>query len=555
MKAHLLYRDRDFEWKWALHAAAEREARQTGRRWNLSPPTEPATAPPWNADALTADLALTTFLNAMARDDACVFEVCRRILLAGVRGDLETIHYRQAVLRDGLAHPGVVRALYTVTVEAMQKPKGGWYGLLGRYPDSVLRDAIESMAILSEFLRQLRQIADDHAGEFSSEGWTAFFAMLRRDLGDQYLTGVRDHLEDLKFPNGTLLSGRLGRANKGDGYVLHRVPNQDWTWWTWWRALFAERAPAYTFELHPRDEAGHQALGALRNRVIAQAANALGQSADHVREFFGMLRAEVAFYVGCINLYETLREKGEPTCMPVPLPAEERRWTCRQLYDVGLGLSVEARVVGNDTTADGKNLVIVTGPNTGGKSTFLRSVGLAQLMMQCGMFVGAQSFVASVCDGLFTHYKREEDVRMESGKFDEELSRMSDIVDHIGPCSLMLFNESFAATNEREGSEIARQIVRALREAGVRVFYVTHMFDFAHGEYVQDSDEALFLRAERGVDGRRTFRVLEGEPLATSYGEDVYRRVFGIREEAEAPLSAAGSRRGVTSAAGDGDVA
>ena len=41
-------------------------------------------------------------------------------------------------------------------------------------------------------------------------------------------------------------------------------------------------------------------------------------------------------------------------------------------------------------------------------------------MMQCGMFVGAASFTANLCEGLYTHYKREEDTTMESGKFDEE---------------------------------------------------------------------------------------------------------------------------------------
>jgi DNA mismatch repair ATPase MutS len=196
---------------------------------------------------------------------------------------------------------------------------------------------------------------------------------------------------------------------------------------------------------------------------------------------------------------------------------------------VGLALTIDRRVVGNDVTADGRDLVMITGPNTGGKSTFLRSVGLAQLMMQAGMFVPAEAFAASVCDGLFTHCKREEDVRMEHGKFDEELSRMSDIVDRLAPHALVLFNESFAATNEREGSEIARQIVRALRESGIRVFFVTHMFDLAHGFYAGTRDASLFLRAERLADGRPTFRVLEGEPLPTSHGEDVYRRVFGGR--------------------------
>ena len=92
---------------------------------------------------------------------------------------------------------------------------------------------------------------------------------------------------------------------------------------------------------------------------------------------------------------------------------------------------MKRRVVGNDVTADHKDLVIITGANQGGKSTFLRSVGLAQLMMQCGLFVAAEAFCSTVCDGLFTHYKREEDAAMQSGKFDEELGRMSDIVDHL----------------------------------------------------------------------------------------------------------------------------
>ena len=111
---------------------------------------------------------------------------------------------------------------------------------------------------------------------------------------------------------------------------------------------------------------------------------------------------------------------------------------------------------------------------------------------------------------------------MKSGKLDEELSRMSDIADNITPNSMLLFNESFAATNEREGSEIARQISSALVEKGVKVFFVTHLYEFAHGLYGQKMKNAIFLRAERMPDGARTFRLVEGEPLQTSYGEDLY---------------------------------
>ena len=115
---------------------------------------------------------------------------------------------------------------------------------------------------------------------------------------------------------------------------------------------------------------------------------------------------------------------------------------------------------------------------------------------------------------------------MKSGKLDEELSRMSQIVEAIAPGSIVLMNESFASTNEREGSEIAAQIVRALLRTGIKVFYVTHLFALAEGFYRGGQRSALFLRAERLADGQRTYRLLEGEPLPTSFGEDLYGRIF-----------------------------
>jgi DNA mismatch repair ATPase MutS len=176
--------------------------------------------------------------------------------------------------------------------------------------------------------------------------------------------------------------------------------------------------------------------------------------------------------------------------------------------------------------AAGKDLVIITGANQGGKSTFLRSIGQAQLMMQCGMFVPADAFSANLCTGLHTHYKREEDPTMTSGKFDEELGRMSAIVDHLLPNSIVLFDESFAATNEREGSEIARQIVTALLDKRVKVFFVTHLVELACGFHDNQMADAIFLRAERKEDGSRNFKMVKGAPLQTGYGMDLYRMIF-----------------------------
>ena len=138
----------------------------------------------------------------------------------------------------------------------------------------------------------------------------------------------------------------------------------------------------------------------------------------------------------------------------------------------------------------------------------------------------AEYFSANVCSRVFTHFVREEDKEMESGKLEEELRRMDSIIEEITPNSIVLFNESFASTNEREGSEIARQVVSALVEADIKLFFVTHIYEFANYFYTECRGDVAFLVAERKDDGTRTFRIVEGKPSATSYGRDLYERIL-----------------------------
>jgi hypothetical protein len=502
MKAFLMYRDRDF---------------------GLTEEQIP------NAPDLTKDLELDTLLIAMAADDQFLQDVARKALLASLR-EPEAILYRQQILVDCQERPEIVRQLYAISVEAIDRERKVWGWMSDKYPDSTLHRCVEVLGIFVELLKRVRRVTDVHSQQFRSEGFRRLFAMLSTELSDDYLLIVDDHLERLRFRAGTLISAELGEGNKGINYVLRKPSHVAQNWIErvqgWLNHLVSSGEGGYFYEIHERDEAGFRALSELKSQGISRVATALAQSTDHILSFFRMLRLELGFYVGCLNLRELLVGKGEPLCLPDPRPANQPMLTSRALYDVCLSLNMQDRVIGNDVLGDQKTLVMITGANRGGKSTFLRSIGLAQLMMQCGMFVAAESFHANVCHGIFTHFKREEDASMGSGKLDEELSRMSGIVDQISPYSLALFNESFASTNEREGSEIARQIVRSLLETDIKILYVTHMFDLAEGFYRLKMDSALFLRAERLAEGQRTFRLIAGKPLPTSYGEDLYRSIF-----------------------------
>jgi DNA mismatch repair ATPase MutS len=488
---------------------------------------------PSSAAALTQDLELDLLLGAMARDDPFLLDVARQALLSSL-ADADAIRYRQEVLADCLRQPDLARRIYDLAVEGALAPKRVPFGWLRDSPDTLLSRSVQLLELLVGVLGHLRHLADEHAAEFRSAGFGRLFAMLAEELGDEYFRKIEAHLAELRFRRGVLISAELGKGNKGRGYVLRRPRPRSWS-----ERIAPGGRTEYSFTIPDRDENGLRALAELRGRGIALVADALAQSTDHVLAFCAMLRAELAFYVGCLNLYETLRAAGGPTCFPTPGVAGRPALRASDLYDVPLTLQVGARAVGSDVNADGKSLVVVTGANQGGKSTFLRSIGVAQLMLQSGMFVAAEKLDASLRPGLFTHYRREEDSEMHSGKLDEELRRMSEIADTIGPGCLLLCNESFSATNEREGSEIARQAVRALLEAGVTVVIVTHLYDFASSLHAQELETALFLRADRQPDGGRTFRLVEGEPLSTSYGEDSFRRIFGDGRDRETPVATA----------------
>ena len=478
---------------------------------------------PSNEKALMQDLELETLFNAMALGDEFLFDVAKKAVLGGLHNDEDIIQYRQSILKDCLKNSAIIRDIYQIPIESIENKKRHWYSIFSTYPSAVLSNATEMMQMFIGLLRKLRNIADENADKFESEGFTRFFSMIQKGLEDEYLDEIQDHLRELKFRDGVLISAELGEGNEGTDYMLRKSTEKQQHWI---KRILDKKPPVYTFSIHPRDEAGARALSDIRTKGINLAANALGQSADHIDNFFKMLRVELAFYMGCLNLYEQLDQMGEPISFPWPAAPDERRHYFHGLYDVCLSLTMKQKVVGNDVNADDKDLVIITGANQGGKSTFLRSIGLAQLMMQSGMFVPAESYCSNLCDGLFTHYKREEDASMESGKLDEELGRMSLIADNIKRNSLLLFNESFAATNEREGSEIGRQITRALMEERIKIFFVTHLYEFAHTLYEKNMGNAIFLRAERQDDGTRTYRVVEGAPLETSYGDDLYSSIF-----------------------------
>ncbi|WP_084523335.1 MutS-related protein [Nocardia inohanensis] len=458
-----------------------------------------------NGEAVAEDLGLADLYTAMAAGDEFVADVVKAIVPVSLT-DPDVIRYRQDVLADFCADQALLRELYAIAREAASVRR--WTAM-----------ALQSLEELVGHLRRLRQTCEKHAAG-SSAGLTRFREVLAAQLDDEYLSGLEKHLAALYFEHGMLFSAALGTGNKLDRVTLHEPPAATR------RSLFGGRSGSSfvaleNFEFHDGDP-----LRIVTAPALAIVKEVVGRVADNVQGFFRELRTELAFYLGCVNLRERLSRAGTPTCFPIPAHPGENVLSARDLRDPLLSLA-RSEVVGTDIDATATTFTVVTGANSGGKSTFLRSVGCAQLMMQAGLFVTARACTADIRHGLFTHFVRAEDPAMQHGRLDEELARLREITDQLAPHAMVLCNEPFASTNDRDAAAITDPILSALLDSGVKVVLVTHLHDFARQRFAQRHPTDLFLRAERAPDGRRTYRLTPGAPEPTSHGTDIFAQIFG----------------------------
>lgn len=494
MKVHLMYTDRDFD---------------------------PSAALPLQTDDLIQDLQLDPLLDTMGGGDKFVRDMGRTALMTGL-GTPEQIRYRHEVLLDCQHNRDIVEEMYTIALEILADEKSVYRTLLFARWESTLHASGSLLELFLGHLTRLRAIADAAAGRFSSSGFLAMFDLIREELDDAWLQSTAEHLRRLRFKEGLLLSASLGETNTATDFVV-RTP--DPTKIGFFRRT-PMRRPTHSLMIPERDMAGHQALSDLRDGALRTSSRAASEAVDHVVDFATVLLQELGFYRAALHLRDALERVGQPVCFPRVHHTGFGIWHASGLYDATLALAIGGQAIASNLQADGSPLVMITGANRGGKSTFLRSVGIATLLMRCGIFVPATSYTAELATSVHTHFRREEDEDLVSGKFDDELVRMGVVIDRVHAGGLVLSNESFSSTNEREGSQIAGEVLHALIDSKVRVVMVTHMFELA--DALQHSQlPVAFLRAERGEDGQRPYRIVPGAAKPTSHARDMFEKLVG----------------------------
>ena len=297
--------------------------------------------------------------------------------------------------------------------------------------------------------------------------------------------------------------------------------------------------------------AGNSVFGDLRkilDDVIRPINRALAAYAQVNSRMLRAIESEIAFYVGAAQMISKLRAQGLAMCKPALLPPEERRLDARGLVNLDLalrlsrqhpGADLRSHIVGNDARFDDEGRIhVLTGPNRGGKTTWMGAIGLLHVLAQSGLYVPAAAATLSPVDAICLHFPVEEDPEMESGRLGEEAKRLRDIFSRATAQSLILMNESLASTSATESYFLARDVLSCLRILGARAVFVTHLHELAvdcasinDAVAGQSRVQSLISEVEEDASGvRRTYRVLPAPPRGQSYAREIARQ-YGISFE------------------------
>jgi DNA mismatch repair protein MutS len=184
----------------------------------------------------------------------------------------------------------------------------------------------------------------------------------------------------------------------------------------------------------------------------------------------------------------------------------------------------KATFIANDTFLDGtERLLLITGPNMAGKSTYIRQVALIVVLAQMGSFVPAKSAHIGVVDRIFTRIGANDDLARGQSTFMVEMSETANILNHITPRSLVILDEIGRGTSTYDGVAIAWAVAEYLLSKDAKALFATHYWELTelekiipgcvnyHAAVQEWNDEIVFLH-----------KIIKG-PADRSYGIHVAR--------------------------------
>jgi DNA mismatch repair ATPase MutS len=240
---------------------------------------------------------------------------------------------------------------------------------------------------------------------------------------------------------------------------------------------------------------------------------------------------EVQFYLGWIEYTQRLGNAGLSFCLPV-VSDRSKEVFAREAFDLALAENASresVQIVTNDFSLSGQErIIVVSGPNQGGKTTFARMFGQLHFLASIGCPVPARKAKLFLGDQLFTHFEKEEDVESLTGKLEDELLRIHRILESATSDSILIMNESFLSTTVSDALVLSKRIMRRILSLDMLCLSVTFLDELAS---LSPTTVSMVSTVDPTDPVRRTFKIVRRRADGLAYAMAIAER-YGLTHEA-----------------------
>jgi len=425
--------------------------------------------------------------------------------------DLDSIAYRQEVMRD-LERDGAMCAV-TSFAERMRRARRliAAIAKLSCEP-AQQRWFLNGAQMYCEAVSKLSEDLNAVRSGVESRGLQA----LRRYLDDyRASTEFLSLVQDAERVEQALADVRYCILIKGDAVTVQR-PEPDLDYVPLVESTFEKFRRAATRDYLARFS--DTDLDTIATRVLERVALLFPNTfqglarfrAEHADFFDPMIVAfdrEVHFYIAYLALIAPLRRAGLPFCYP-KVSRDSKGIVSRDSFDIALArklVATGAPIVGNDFELRGpERLLVVSGPNQGGKTTFARTFGQLHHLACLGVLVPGSEARVRLFEGIFTHFEREEHVATLRGKLEDDLVRIHAILDAATPRSILILNELFSSTTLQDAIYLSRKIMATISSLDAFGVWVTFLDELASFD---DKTVSMVAAVSHEDPSLRTFKV------------------------------------------------